>query len=52
MTEDFLMVGVLVVAMAIFGWAVVHMISAAGHLIPADDVCLAASECVNLALGQ
>jgi hypothetical protein len=52
MTGDFLMVGALFVAMAIFGWAVVHMISAVGHLIPADDFCLTAYECVNLALGQ
>jgi hypothetical protein len=52
MTEDFLMVGALFVAMAVFGWSVVHMISSVGYLLPADDVCRAASECVSFALGQ
>lgn len=51
MTEDLLMVGGMFLALAVFGWYVVHAITGAAALIPGDDVCRFGSDCLALALG-
>ena len=50
MTEDLVTVGGMFLALAVFGWYLVHAIAGAAFLIPGDDICRFGSDCVALAL--
>ncbi len=52
MTEDAVVVVGVLLASAICGWYVAHLISDIAKLVPADDLCTTASQCMQLALGH
>jgi hypothetical protein len=51
MTDDALVVVGVLLASAICGWYVVQSIRDIALLVPADDLCTTASQCLQLALG-
>ena len=51
MTEDLLVVVGVLLASAVCGWYVVHSIRDIALLVPADDLCTTAAQCMHLALG-
>lgn len=51
MKEDTLVVVGVLLASAICGWYVVQSIRDIALLVPADDFCATASQCLQLALG-
>ena len=51
MTEDLLLVAVVLLASAVCGWYLVHSIHGILLLVPADDACGAAAQCLPLAMG-
>ena len=51
MTEDALVVVGVLLASAICGWYVIHSIGDIARLVPADELCTTASQCLQLALG-
>ena len=52
MTDDLLLIAGLVLSAALCGWFVVHAISGVVLLVPADDLCGTAAQCVALVVGQ
>ena len=50
MTEDLLVVVGVLLASAVCGWYVVHAIGDIAQLVPADEICTTAAQCINLAL--
>ena len=52
MTEDLLVASVVLLASVVCGWYVVHSISGILLLVPADDMCGTAGQCLALAMGQ
>jgi hypothetical protein len=51
MTEDLLVVAGVLLASAVCGWYVVHSIRDIAQLVPGDELCTTAAQCLNLALG-
>ena len=51
MTEDVLMVIGVMLASAVCGWYVVHSIGDIARIVPVDDLCTTAGQCLQLALG-
>jgi hypothetical protein len=51
MTEDLLMVIGVMLASAVCGWYVVRSIADIARVVPVDDLCTTAGQCLQLALG-